>query len=330
MKKLLLLGLALLSAHLTFAQNNRTKAEVFIQIEDRGAFTVYLDNEFVGSSNGRFRFYDVYNASPTLTVLQGNKKIFSERISARADQRAVFSYSIRKGLRLNKELNLYRNRQYALDDFDDYVGAYNTGIVPPRPERPNPYDFENLLAMVKKESFSDTKVNLILVYASNNRLYTNQASALLQTLTMDDDKLNLAKKLWPSIADPQQYLSVASLFTFSSSKDDFLNFIKNNPSSRPTRGMSAATFEQLKSQVKRESFDDDKTKLLKVTLQGSVLTTAQLAELLSLYAFEDKALTMAKLAYPNIIDPQRYFTLKDVFKFRSNQDALLDFLAQQK
>jgi len=330
MKKFILLGLALLSAHLTFAQTNRTKAEVFIQVEDRGAFTIYLDNEFVGSSNGRFRFYEVYNASPTLTVLQGNKQIFNERISVRPDQRAVFIYSSRKGLKLNKTLNLYRNRQYALDDFDDYIGAYNTGIVPPRPERPDPNSFENLLAMVKKEPFSDTKINLIMVYAANNRLYTNQATSLLQTITMDDDKLKLAKKLWPSIADPQQYVTVASLFSFSSTKDDFLNFIKNNPSSRPIRGMNAAAFEQLKSQVKRESFDDDKTKLLQATFQSSALSTSQLAELLGLYAFEDKALMVAKLAFPNITDPQRYFTLKDVFKFKSNQDALLDFLAQQK
>lgn len=331
MKKFILLGLALLSAQLTFAQNNRTKAEVFIQIEDRGAFTIYLDNEFAGSSTGRFRFYDVYNASPNLVILQGNKRIYSERINVEADLRSVFTYSIRKGLRLSKELELYQNRQYALDDFDQYIEPLNTGTVPPvRPGRPNTGDFENLKAMVKKEAFDDTKTNIILVYATNNRLYTDQVATLLQGFYRDDNKLSLAKSLWPSIGDPQQYFSLSNSFTFRDTKEEFLNFIKSNPSSRPIRGMNAVMFEQLKSQVKRESFDDDKTKLLKATFQSAALNTAQLSELLNLYAFEDNALLMAKLAYPNITDPQRYFALKDVFKFKSNQDALLDFLARQK
>ncbi|WP_199141285.1 DUF4476 domain-containing protein [Pedobacter sp. ASV12] len=331
MKKIILLALALWSAQLAFAQGNRTKAEVFIEVEDRGTFTVYLDNEFVGSTNGRFRFYDVYNASPTLSIVQGNKKIYSARISVRPDERIVFSYSIRQGLKQVKALNLYRNRQYALDDFDDYAGAYNTGIVPPaRPGNTNSNNFESLLTMVKKEAFDDGKMNVILVYANNNRLYTDQVATLLQGFTTDDKKLSLAKSLWALIADPQQYFSLANSFSFMSTKDDFLNFIKNNPSSRQARGMDAVTFEQLRNQVKRESFDDSKTKLLQATFQNSALSTAQLAELLKLYAFEDKALACAKLAYPYIADPQRYFTLKDVFTFKSNQDALLDFLKRQQ
>ncbi|MEE1946811.1 DUF4476 domain-containing protein [Pedobacter sp. KR3-3] len=331
MKKIILLALALWSAQLAFAQSNRTKAEVFIEVEDRGAFTVYLDNEFVGSTNGRFRFYDVYNASPTLSIVQGNKKIYSGRINVRPDERIVFSYSIRQGLRQTKELNLYRNRQYALDDFDDYAGAYNTGIVSPtRPGNTNVANFENLAAMVKKEAFDDAKTNVILAYTTNNRLYTDQLATLLQGFTTDDKKLSLAKSLWPLIGDPQQYFSLANSFTFMNTKDEFLNFIKNNPSSRQARGMDVVTFEQLRNQIKRESFDDNKTKLLQVTFQSSALSTAQLAELLKLYSFEDKALACAKLAYPYIADPQRYFTLKDVFTFKSNQDALLDFLRRQQ
>lgn len=329
MKKIILLGLALLSAYLTFAQNNRTKAEVFIQVEDRGPFTIYLDDEFVGSSNGRFRFYEVYNASPTLSILQGNKKIYSNRINVRPDQRLVISYSIRKGLRVEKELSIYRNRQYALDDFDNYAGAYNTGIVPPS-NRPDMANFENLKAMVKKEAFDDAKINLIQIYANNNRLNTEQVAVLLQSFSSDDKKLSIAKTLWPSIADAQQYYTLTSSFTFMSTKDEFLRFIKNNPTARPIRGMNTASFEQLRQQVKSQGFDEDRTKLLQVTFQNAALTTAQMYELLKLYTFEDKALVAAKLAYPAIIDPQRYFTIKDVFTFKSNQDAFLAFLAQQK
>jgi len=60
MKKTILLGLAMLFVSLSFAQNNRNAAEVFLQITKPGKYSVYLDDELVGSATGRFRFYDVY------------------------------------------------------------------------------------------------------------------------------------------------------------------------------------------------------------------------------------------------------------------------------
>lgn len=329
MKTYILLGLALLSVHLSFAQNHK-QSEVFIQIEDRGTFTVYLDNEFIGSTNGRFRFYDVYNNTPTLSILKDNKRIYSNKVNVRPEQRLVLTYAARTGLKIKKELNIYINRQYALNDFDDYVGSYNTGVVPPTIPVGNGNNiFDNLLSMVKREPFDDEKIKLIQAYTVNSYLSTAQVVLLLKNFNQDDKKLFLAKSLIPVISDQQNYYTLKDSFTFLSNKDEFLNFLSNNQSSRAERGMRLSTFEQLKASVKNEAFDDGKTKIIQVALQGSSPSTAQLGELLKLYNFEDKALACAKTAYNFVYDKQRFFTLKDVFKFRSNQDELLAFLAQK-
>lgn len=332
MKPYILLVLALLGAQLSFAQNNRSKAEVFIQIEDQGNFTVYLDDEFVGSANGRFRFYDVYNTRPTLSILQGNKRIFSTKIDLHLDQRLVLNYSARRGLQFYKELNIYKDRQYALNDFDNYIDNYNTGIVPPTKPRPaeNSKAFNDLSILVKKESFDDDKIKLIQAYVAYNDLSTMQVAILLKNIISDDKKLSLAKSLAPAISDIQNYYTLKESFTFISTKDNFIAFLNSRQIPRAEQGSNlAADFEQLKAAVKREAFDDDKTKLIQSALQNVSPSTAQMGVLLSLYTFEDKALVCAKWAYRYVKDKQNYFTLKDVFRYKTNQDALLDFISKR-
>jgi hypothetical protein len=328
MKTYILLGLAIFIANLSLAQNNRDKTEVFIQIEDRGNFTVQLDDDFIGSNKGKFRFYEVYSSGPTLSILQGNQKIYSKRLATHANMRLVLNFSVRSGLKVIKELNIYRNGQYALNDFDDYTGGYNTGIVPPRTDnRQN--NFENLLAMVKRESFDDGKIKLIQVYAASNRLTTAQTASLLQSFMRDESKLIAIKQIFPVILDPQQVYTLKDSFTFNSGKEDFLNYLNSSSGIRENHIMDARSFEQLKAQVKREAFDDDKTKLIELATKQNKITTANVGELIKLYTFEDKALNLSKLIYPSVLDRHHYFTLKESFKFISHQNDFLDFLGRQ-
>jgi len=330
MKSYILLGLAVLYTHLSLAQIGTAKAEVFIQIENRGSYTVYLDNEFIGSNKGKFRFYDVLQSSPTLSILQDNQKIYSKKIELRNNERLILSFSVRQGLRILKTLNIYRNGQYALNNFDDYVGTYNTGIVPPnRPRAEHVDPFENLFDMVKKEPWDDQRISLVLAYTTNNFLSTAQAASLLKTFSFDDKKLSLAKSLFPSIADVQNYYTLKDVFAFISTKEEFISYLNTSQLTRPRTMMRNSSYEQLRENVKRESFDDDKTKLVQVVLQNALISTGQLAELLKLYAFEDKALLCAKQAYGAVSDKQNFFTLQEIFKFRTTQDALLDFLGRK-
>ncbi|WP_199119095.1 DUF4476 domain-containing protein [Pedobacter sp. ASV28] len=332
MKKFILLGIVLLCTLSSFAQNNRGKAEVFIQITDRGHYTVYLDDEFMGSSKGRFRFYDVYNYSPTLTILSGNKKIFSRVLEVNPSTRLILSYNSRRGLSIINELNLYRNRVYALNDFDGYIEPYNTGIVPPRYPTGNNeiHQFESLSSAVKKEAFDDTKMKLIEAYLAYGEISSTQLITLLNHFNNDGNKLTLAKSAYPNITDLGNYYLVRDAFTFSSYKEEFTKFAGAQKTNRHLRPISPEDFRQFYTRMSSEAFDDNKTTLAKTVIPNVLLTTEQLKSLIKLYSFEDKALIFAKLAFPNASDKANYFTIADVLKFPSNRKDLLDFLASQK
>ncbi|WP_131538397.1 DUF4476 domain-containing protein [Pedobacter nototheniae] len=232
MKKIILLGLALISFNFAFAQGNQRKSEVFVQIEEPGNYTVYLDNEFVGSANGRFRFYDVYNSAPTLSIIQGNITLYKRKLSTNPNQRLVLSYSKRSGLIISKELNIYRNRQYALNDFDDYTDSYNTGIVPPIISLPDrnyrllsAEAFQQFYDQYKKESFDDGRTKMINAVSRNASLSSAQIRTLLKPYTFDQKRLDMAKSLYKDVADPQNYFTLSDVFEFFNYKDSFLEFL---------------------------------------------------------------------------------------------------------
>jgi len=233
MKKTIFLGLAMLFATLSFAQNNRSSAEVFLQIVNPGKYNVYLDDELVGSANGRFRFYDVYNTAPILSIIQGNTVILKQRIRVIPQQRLVLSFEDKR-LIILKQLTIYRNRQYALDDFDGYTGDYNTGIVPPPPAVPelnyrllSDEAFQAFLTQYRRESFDDGRTRMINVVSKNASLLSAQARVLLKSFAFDDERLKVARNLYKTVADPQNYFTLSDIFTFKSNKDDFLKYLEN-------------------------------------------------------------------------------------------------------
>ena len=232
MKTTIFLGLAMLFATLSFAQNNRRSAEVFLEIVNPGKYNVYLDEELVSSANGRFRFYDVYNSAPILSIIQGNTVILKQRIRVIPEQRLILSLEGKQLITL-KQLNIFRNRQYALNDFDGYAGDYNTGIVPPVVPQPDfsyrllsEEAFQTFLTQYRRENFDDGRLRMINVVTKNSSLLSAQVKILLRSFNFDDQRLKVATNLYKNVADPQNYFTLSDIFVFPSNKDDFLKYLE--------------------------------------------------------------------------------------------------------
>ncbi|WP_316826588.1 DUF4476 domain-containing protein [Pedobacter miscanthi] len=232
MKKTIFLGLAMLFATLSFAQNNRRSAEVFLQIANPGKYSVYLDDELVASSNGRFRFYDVYNSAPTLSIIQGNTAILKQQIRVIPEQRLILSLDDGRLITL-KQLNIYGNRQYMLDDFDGYAGDYNSGVVPPVVSQPDinyrllsGEAFQEFYASYKKCSFDSERVRLISAVSKKASFSSSQCKLILKTFTFDQERLKTAQNLYKTVVDPQNYFTLAEIFEFPYYKDEFLKYLE--------------------------------------------------------------------------------------------------------
>ncbi len=97
-------------------------------------------------------------------------------------------------------------------------------------------------------------------------------------------------------------------------------------------GRNAMTNEdiaELKTYLRKQSFDDRKLKMLKRVVQDSWFYTRQVKDLMSAFSFDDKKLAFAKMAYDRTLDKYNYYKLSDAFSFGSSYDELEDYIAQK-
>ena len=80
------------------------------------------------------------------------------------------------------------------------------------------------------------------------------------------------------------------------------------------------------SQLKSESFDDNRSELAQAMVVSKMLSTADIKRLMATFTFEDNKLDFAKFAYPYVADPQNYFQVASGFTFSSNKTDLLNYI----
>ena len=104
--------------------------------------------------------------------------------------------------------------------------------TPPPPPLPvctvSETDMINFKKAISKESFSDTKLKMAKQILSNNPCFTVlQARDFVNLLSFDGDKLDLAKYAWDFTIDHQNYYLMNDAFSFSSTKNDLMDFVNS-------------------------------------------------------------------------------------------------------
>ncbi len=319
MKTILLFVVALSGYMYSHAQSRRSSAEVFLEIADRGIFTISLEEEIIQSAKGRFRFFDVLQNRPLLSIKEGNSLLYRAPISVTPAHRMFFRFSKKEGLQVLEVFPYEANGVYLLD-------SWNTSRQP-TPSASSA--FNELAAAVKREAFDEGKVRLIRTYSQHAHFFTSEIATLLSLMVRDDEKLKLALELRSQITDPQHYHQLSEVFTFKSSGEEFLRKLSAAPAIPLQQSISREDFTKLLQSVKAESFDDSRILLLQAGLRHQRLLTDQVGEVVPLLSDERKALSFVMEMYPRVKDPQRYYTLKDRFKFLSHRNEFMAFLNRQ-
>jgi len=245
MKTLLLFIAALLQTSLIFAQNSGTDTELFIEVAQQGKILVYVNDEEVGSTKGRFRFYDVANTSPTVIIMKDNRQIAKTTLSLTRNSRTIARYSSFDGLKVVKTLPMFDDGQYALDDWDGtYGGAPGRPTRPSRPAEPgrparptlsqahimSNQSFDQLLNMVRRTDFDSGKIKLVKSALNNNKISASQLTALVKVFDFDASRLEISKSAYDSVADKQNYFKVTEAFEFDFSKDELMDYVNKKTS----------------------------------------------------------------------------------------------------
>ena len=86
-------------------------------------------------------------------------------------------------------------------------------------------DFDELLSQLVSEDFSDDKKSVLQTAVKGNCFSIHQAKLLLMSFDFEDDRIEVAKMLYPTISDKSKLFKIYTVFEFSSSKDEFKEWV---------------------------------------------------------------------------------------------------------
>lgn len=102
------------------------------------------------------------------------------------------------------------------------------------------------------------------------------------------------------------------------------------PNAQPVpMGMSRYEFDQFRSTLNRESFDERKFELVRNVLPNRAISTVQLAEVLRQFSFDKYRLESAKIAWGSVTDRENIYTIFDTFSFESSKRDLKKHIGWQ-
>lgn len=86
--------------------------------------------------------------------------------------------------------------------------------------------FARLLKALDDASFSDEKYAIVKEAASKNYFTSGQVLKILRKFDFEEDKLKVAKLLYPRVVDPENFFVVYEAFDFSSSKEELRKWVE--------------------------------------------------------------------------------------------------------
>lgn len=181
---------------------------------------------------------------------------------------------------------------------------------------------------------------------SSNHFTTAQARVLISMTYSESDRLDLAKASYPTITDPENFSQISLLLNSQSNKMELDNYIReydNNNTydrdrdryDRRNNGngynrriqMSDVDFNRIYDNVRNQFGIGVKMSALVDVFNNSnyYFTSLQARQLIQLVSDEDNRLELAKSSYDNIVDPENFNQLNDLFLSQSRRNELAEY-----
>lgn len=92
----------------------------------------------------------------------------------------------------------------------------------------NDNTFNSVMNAIKNASFDNVRMEIAETALMNSYVKTSQVKQILQQLSFESSRLQLAKYCYKKTTDKQNYFDIYNLFSFSSSINELNAYIKNN------------------------------------------------------------------------------------------------------
>ncbi|HEX7902957.1 MAG TPA: DUF4476 domain-containing protein [Chitinophagaceae bacterium] len=218
-----------------------------------------------------------------------------------------------------------------------YVNAYNynnsntAGTIYKTPMSAT--SFNAIYSDVQKQWGLGAKMNKLVDIFNNTGYYftTTQAKQLIQLVSAESNRLQLAKASYVRITDPANFTLLFDVLASQSSRDELTAYVNANYYNSSTSSnsgymtpMSTENFNNLYSQVQNQWGLGVKMQSLTEIFANTsyYFTAAQAKQLIQLVSAESNRLQLAKASYDRITDRTNFASLYDLLASQASRDEL--------
>ncbi len=305
-------------------------APVQAQVSPQVTFTVNGNKDLQLSIDGINHDLRQAVMNGTVTMIPVNnlntgqhKYILARTLSANnKTERIAAVFYLRKGYDLSIQLN--EDGSLAL------IESKNTGAyVQMLPMQSG--DFNTLLNRVKNQKSLTGKKKVInqAFNAAGNFFSSSQVYQLLQQITAESGRLQLAKLSYDLVTDKGNFYKLFDVLQSQSARNELETYVQNY-NREAHSAMADADFNTRYQTIQQQWPASTQINSISNAFNntGYYFTTAQARKLILLITGEASRLQLAKLAYRSITDRNNFYQLNDVFSSQSSINELTAYVNQ--
>ena len=279
-------------------------------------------NSLISAFNNTTNYFSVYQASQLIQLVNAE----SNRL-----QLAKLSYrSITDHGNFNQIYNLL-STQASKTELAAYVNNnYNNGNS--TNGAMTDANFNSLFQTIQQQWPIGTQMNSLINAFNNtaNSFTVYQTSQLIQLVSAESNRLQLAKLSYRSIIDRDNFNQIYNLLNNQASKNELAEYINTNfnAGSNPTGVMTDAAFNSLYQTIQQQWPVSAQMNSLSSAFNNTsnYFITYQASQLIQIVGAEANRLQLAKLSYRSIIDPSNFNQIYNLLSTQESKNELAAYL----
>jgi hypothetical protein len=234
------------------------------------------------------------------------------------------------------QMNTLLNTQASRNELNTFVNTYDNSNPVYTRVAMKEADFNTLYRDIENRYGLGAKMTALSnAFATENYYFTtSQTKQLIQLVSAESNRLELAKASYDNIVDQVNFNQLYDIFS-SSSRNELEIYVRDHQSSPvytppvyTKTPMSNSTFTSLYNEVRNTyGLGAKMSRLTEIfATETYYFTVTQAKQLVQLVSSESNRLELAKSAYGNITDPENFNLMYDVLTSQSSKTELSNYV----
>ena len=297
--------------------------------------TIYKTAQRQSTTNSKVSYiYNVFtNTNNYFTVAQARQLVQLAPDEANRLYLAKISYRSIIDRTNFSQMNALLNSQASRNELNIFVSTYDNSNPVYTKVAMKEAEFNTLYRDIQNRYGIGAKMSALSnVFATENYFFTTaQAKQLIQLVSDENNRLELAKGSYDNIVDQANFNQLYDIFSNSSRnalevyvRDHQTDPVNTTPPVYTRTPMSNSSYTSLYNEVRNTyGFGAKMSRLTEIFAnENYYFSVAQAKQLVQLVSSESNRLELAKSAYGNITDPENFNLMHDVLTSQSSKNEL--------